>query len=121
MSKSKLITAGGEEIPLVGQSSPKVVSVTPCGSQVLVEILTAQEMIGSVIQVSEKTDLKVPLQGYVRALGPALQKENNWGFKIGDRVLISGAGVIAPNWDGTHRDRFLMEPSAIRAVLGEGA
>jgi hypothetical protein len=45
--------------------------------------------------------------------------DESWGFKVGDRVLISGAGVLSPNVNGTHRDTFLMEPMAIRAVLSE--
>lgn len=97
---------------------PKIQNVKPVASQILVEILTPQEIMGTSLTISEKTDLKVPLQGYVRAVGPSFNGEG-WGFNVGDRVLISGSGVIAPNYDGTHRDRFFMEPSAIKAVLYE--
>lgn len=103
---------------------PLVKGTTPCGSWVLVEILTPKELMGTMLEVSEKTDSKIPLQGYVRAIGPILASTavdgvTSWGFKIGDRVLISGNGVMAPNHDGIHRDRFLLEPTAIKAVLSE--
>ena len=124
MAKSKILTPGNEFAPQevfnLGQhkSVPKIASVKPCGSQVLVEMLTAQELANTPITISEKTDLKVPLQGYIRATGPGFKSED-WGFKVGDRVLISGGGVIAPNYDECHRDRFFMEPHAIKSVLVE--
>lgn len=95
-----------------------VVNVKPVGSQVLVEILTPQEMAGTTLLLTEKADLKVPLQGYITAVGP-LCKNDDYGFCVGDRVLISGTGVKAPNYDNTHRDRYFMEPHAIKSVLIE--
>lgn len=124
MAKSKILTSAGDvfssEIPIVGQGSkiPKIKDVKPCGSQILVEILTPQEMMGTDLTVTEKIDLKVPLQGYVRATGPAF-KGDDWGYKVGDRVLISGSGVMAPAYDGCHRDRFFMEPHSVKSVLVE--
>jgi co-chaperonin GroES (HSP10) len=122
MAKGKLLTSTADfsvvsEAPVV-KHVPKVKDVKPCGSQVLVEILTPQELMGTNITLSDKTELKVPLQGYVRAVGPAV-KLQDWGFNVGDRVLISGGGVMAPNYDGTHRDRFFMDPNAIKSVLAE--
>lgn len=124
MAKSKLVSPSGLSIssttPIIGQtkSVPQITCVQPCGSQVLIEVLTVQELANTSITISEKTDLKVPLQGYVRATGPCF-KSADWGFKIGDRVLISGGGVPAPNHDDSERDRFLMEPHAVKCVLGE--
>lgn len=128
MAKSKILTSPSGlslsgDFPLIGQPaehprSPLVTGVQPCGSQVLIEMLTAQELANTNITISEKTDLKVPLQGYVRAAGPNF-KPDEWGFKVGDRVLISGGGVIAPNYDDCHRDRFFMEPHAVKSVLIE--
>lgn len=97
----------------------KITSLTPCGSSVLIEILTAQELMNTSLHLNDaKTDLKVPLQGYVRAVGPGF-KPQDWGYKVGDRVLISGGGVMAPNYDNCNRDRFFMEPTAVKGVLGE--
>lgn len=123
MAKSKLIVSPSDNLPLVGVDTdaklvPKVVGLRPCGCQVLVEVLTSQEMMNTLLTVTDKHDLKVPLQGYVRAVGPAFKSEE-YGFKVGDRVLISGGGVMAPEYDSCHRDRFLMEPHAIKSVLSE--
>ncbi len=116
----KIITT--ESAHILGEtkaySVPKVAGVTPTGSQVLVEILHPQELMGTTLHVDAKTDVKVTLQGYVLAVGPAVKVEE-WGFKIGNRVLVSGGGVMAPNHDGSHRDRFLMEPQSIKGVLTE--
>lgn len=126
MAKSKILTTDHDtfaaaDLPIVGQGCnvPKIKDVKPCGSQVLVEILTPQEMMGTSLSVSDKLDLKVPLQGYVRATGPNF-KAADWGFGVGDRVLISGNGVMAPAYDDSHRDRFFMEPHSIKSVLVEG-
>lgn len=126
MAKSKLIHGLGDDslVDLHGEvisSVPKVSGVKPTGSQVLIEFLTAQELSGvTTLVVTTKNDgpTKVPLQGYVRDIGPNVHPEA-WGFKVGDRVMISGSGVQAPNYDGTERERFLMEPHAIKAVLSE--
>ena len=122
MSKSKILTATGTvyDSNIIGSETavPKIKGVKPTGSQVLVEILTPQEMMGTNLTESDKVDLKVPLQGYVRATGPCFKPEE-WGYNVGDRVLISGGGVMAPNYDECHRDRFFMEPHAIKSVLVE--
>lgn len=113
--KLKLVSANGEEMHV---PMPTVKGVVPCGSQVLLEVLTPQELMNTVLSVGSSADPKVPLQAYVRAIGPAFKSED-WGFKIGDRVLLSGSGVMAPNWNENHRDSFLMEPHAVKAVLPE--
>lgn len=99
-------------------SVPKISGLKPAGSQILVEILTANELMGTSLAITDKVDLKVPLQGYVRAVGPSFNPES-WGYKVGDRVLISGSGVMAPNYDSSNRDRFFMEPTSVKSVLVE--
>lgn len=99
-------------------SVPKISGLKPAGSQILVEILTANELMGTSLAITDKIDLKVPLQGYIRAVGPSFSSES-WGYGIGDRVLISGSGVMAPNYDSSTRDRFFMEPTAVKSVLVE--
>jgi len=99
-------------------SIPAVTNVHPCGSQVLIEMLTPQELMNTTLMIKDGTDPKVPMQGYVRAVGPTFSE--SWGFKVGDRVLISGSGVISPSISAKKgRDSFLMDPMAIRAVLDE--
>lgn len=112
----KLVNQDGEEMH---SPMPKIVGVSPCGAQVLLELLTHQEMMNTCLTVTGEADRTVPHQAYVRSAGPNF-KAQDWGFKVGDRVLISGSGVLAPNYDDSHRDRFLMEPSAVKCVLEEG-
>lgn len=123
MSKNKYdssVILGSCGTPLKTECKmPKVAGVRLTGVQVLVEMLTEQEMLGTSLTVSNKPDLKVPRQGYVKSVGN-LFKSTEWGFDIGDRVLISGSGVMAPNYDDCHRERFIMDPHAIKSVLIEG-
>lgn len=97
---------------------PSITGLKPTGSQVLVEVLTSQELMGTILEITERTDPKVPLQGYIRAAGPSFNKET-WGYDVGDRVLISGTGVMAPKYDDSPRDRFFMDPHSIKSVLSE--
>lgn len=118
LSASDLI---GVAVPPAPQVSfvPSIKGLSPCGSQVLVEVLTTQELMNTPLSISDKTELKVPLQGYVRAVGPGV-KTDDWGFKVGDRVLISTSGaVMAPNYKGIARESFFMEPHSIKSVLAE--
>jgi co-chaperonin GroES (HSP10) len=89
--------------------------VKPAGNQVLLELLTAQEVLGTKIIVNESKAYK-EFQAIVLAEGP-LAKCDQYGFKIGDRVILSGNGVPVPNLDNTGRDRVLMEPNCVKAVL----
>lgn len=113
-NKVKLIGATGEELRT---PMPEVTGTIPCGSQVLIEVLTAQELMNTMLTVTSSTDTKTTLQAYVRAMGPGTGE--HWGFKVGDRVLFSGFGVMAPNTDDSPRDRFLVEPQAIKGILTE--
>ena len=116
MAKLKISDSFGNELT---NQVPKISDARPTGSMVLIELLTPQELMNTSVIVGDKTDLKVPMQGYVRAVGPAI-KSDAWGFVVGDRVLISGSGVMAPHYDSCQRERFFMEPHAIKAVLTEG-
>lgn len=124
-AKNNILDSSGLSIsstPIIGSKTfepvPEITGVKPCGAQVLIEILTVQELANTSLSISDKTDLKVPLQGYIRDAGPSFKSED-WGFKVGDRVLISGSGVIAPNYNNSHRDSFFMEAHAIKCVLSE--
>jgi co-chaperonin GroES (HSP10) len=123
-NKPKLVSSCGDVLcPDVSAVTickvPKVKGVKPTGSQLLIEILTPQELTSSTIHIaSSGNDSKVPLQGYIVAMGPSV-KNVDWGFKVGDRVLISGFGVMAPKYDDSNRDRFLMDPSVVKCVLEE--
>jgi co-chaperonin GroES (HSP10) len=87
----------------------------PCGSQILVEMLTSQEILNTRLYLQNNKP-SAEYQGFVLAVGPGL-KDSDLGFSIGDRVLISGNGVPVPNYDNCERDRYLLEPHAIKGVL----
>lgn len=119
MAKSKLVTPDGISIATVTQNSvAKVKGIVPCGSQVLVEMLTYQEMLGTNLSIEETATNKEARQGFIVGVGPNFKTED-FGFKLGDRVLISGMGVPVPKYDDSHRDRVLMEPYCIKSVLLE--
>jgi hypothetical protein len=107
-----------------GALLPKVVSVKPTGSSILVELLTKEEMnsmVSSVLHLgaAEAGPGTAP-QGYVLAVGPSLA---DGIFKPGDRVLVinsHGQGFVpVPNVDGGKRARGVVELHNIKAILEE--
>lgn len=92
-----------------------VTSCRPCGSQVLLELLTVQEMMGTELIMTNKKPVG-EYQALVLAVGPSV-KQDDWGFKVGDRVLLSGNGVPVPDYNGNGKDKVLMDPFSIRGVL----
>ena len=91
-----------------------VTKCVPCGNQILLELLTAQEMMNTKIIVNETKNIK-EFQAVILGIGPLVSE--NYGFKAGDRVLLSGNGVPVPNYDDSERDKILMEPQCIKAIL----
>ena len=101
---------------------PSVVGVNPCGSQVLVELLTAQEALGTILQIDSTASVNGAPQGYVVKLGPKVASD--WGFKVGDRVTLHGNYTPLPEGQKFQRknpDRpwILIEPIQIKAVFVE--
>lgn len=92
-----------------------VKSVKPIGTQVLLELLTPQEMLGTKVIVNDMVQHK-EFHGIVVAVGNVLDMSQQ-GFKIGDRVLLSGTGIPVPNYDNSSREKILMEPYCIKAIL----
>jgi hypothetical protein len=72
-------------------------------------------MLGTKIIVNEASKTMRDFQAIVLATGPLLKED--YGFKVGDRVLLSGNGTPVPNFDNCERERILMEPYCIKAVL----
>lgn len=91
-----------------------VTKCIPCGNQILLELLTSQEMLNTKIIVNETKNIK-EFQALVLEIGPLVSE--NYGIKKGDRVLLSGNGVPVPNYDNSERDKILMEPQCIKAIL----
>lgn len=113
MKKLKLQGVDGQAIV---NACPKVRSVKPVGTQVLVEFLTPQEILGTNLTLDENVQAGAP-QGYIIDVGARVDPAV-WGFKVGDRVLCSGAFTPCPEYGG---DRIggLIEPHVIKAVLVE--
>jgi hypothetical protein len=91
--------------------------IKPATSTLLVEMLNPAEALGTKLALGEDaTDVGAP-QAYVVAVGPLLSKD--CGIKIGDRVLLQGNYIPAPNFDNNTRRRGIVELHAIKAVLVE--
>ena len=108
---------------------PSIRSIKPCGSQVLVELLTAQEALGTnlIIEGDSSTIKNGAPQGYVIDMGPRVATDH--GFKVGDRVTLNGNYTPLPEVStissctgkqkNPDRPWILIEPQQIKAVLSE--
>jgi len=114
MNKSKLVLPS----PILGsRCAPKLKGVTPAGSSILVEMLNADEALGTTLYVKNDSNVGAP-QGYILAFGPSL-KQDEIHLKVGDRVLLQGTFVPVPNFDESKRQRGLVEIHNIKAVFEE--
>lgn len=119
MAKKEIVGADGQK---VGVNIPSIKDVNPCGSQVLVELLTAQEALGTILQIDADASITGAPQGYVRKKGPKVAED--WGFAIGDRVTLHGNYTpLSENIDrpNSHRPWILVDPIQIKAVLLENS
>lgn len=117
MAKNQILGADGQNVV---KSVPSLKDVNPCGSQVLIELLTAQEALGTILQIEGDAAITGAPQGYVVKKGPRVSED--WGFKIGDRVTLHGNYTpLSENIDrsNSHRPWILVEPNQIKAVLVE--
>jgi hypothetical protein len=101
---------------------PKVVGLRPCGTQVLVELLNTEEILGTTLEIVGGGDTGADSfdgapQALILDIGPKVTDE--WGFSVGDRVMFSGQLTPAPNYDKSKRARGTIEPFTIKAVLKE--
>lgn len=99
----------------------KVCNVRPTHSMILVEILTAQELLCSTLVLEEKDvdyrrpnqDLP-PLQGIVLGTGP----EYKGNVEVGNRVLIlNQSHMPVMNYDESPRRKFLVEPHCVKGII----
>lgn len=98
-------------------SVKKIESVEPFGSQIMIEMLTPQELLGTTLEVKEDAKLKDAPQAYVLKIGPKLPEDI--GLKVGQRILFSGGFIPVPNCDGNHRQPGLIEYHTVKAILAE--
>lgn len=96
----------------------KVVGCKPCGNQVLIELLTAQEMANTSLIIGSNTKkVGAEYQAIILGIGPQVNTET-YGFNVGDRVVISGNAVPAPDYGPENdREKVIVDPYAIKAVL----
>lgn len=110
-------------------SVPTVKAIRPCGSQVLVELLTAQEALATnlIVEGDSSTIKNGAPQGYILDMGPRVAKDH--GFNVGDRVTLTGNYTPLPETSlvcessgrekNPNRPWILIEPQQIKAVLIE--
>ena len=120
MTEMKICDAAGE--PIVNQV-PVVCGATPTGSQVLIELLTPQEIMGTNLHIGDSAEGLGAPQAYIKKLGPRVVFDNAsdkpWGFSENDRVVLSGNFTPLPEIEGHDRLLALVEPHAIKAILQE--
>ncbi len=121
MSQNAIVGPDGESIVA---RIPAVSGVRPCGTQVLVELLTAQEALGTILQIDSSASVNGAPQGYIVSVGPKVAED--LGFKTGDRVTLHGNYTPVPEGQkfsrkNPHRPWILVEPHQIKAVFIEEA
>jgi len=94
-----------------------IIGVKPVLSQILIERLNAAEAVGTVLKIKDDSDYGAP-QAYVLALGPTIKPEE-CGIKVGDRVVLTGNYTPITNFDGSAREKGIVELHNIKAVLIE--
>jgi hypothetical protein len=102
-------------------SVASIIGCKPCGTLVLVEHLSDNEMLGTSLKLPGKSTSAEVQQSYILEVGPQLDIEK-WGFKVGDRVLVVGSYNPVPKLAGTSedcRELGLVEAHNIRGVLQE--
>ena len=105
-----------------GRKSKAVIGAHPAGHMVLVELLSPQEVMNTKFSLSEnaKLDKLEAYQAYVLEIGPNADI-SKLGFKVGDRIALSGGFIPLPNYDNGERKKGLIEAHTIKAVLVEDA
>lgn len=87
-------------------------------SKILVSMLSPEEAAGSMLASTGKST-----QGRIVDIGPALlAKKDEYGFDVGQRVLLQGTFVPVPKFpDGDSRELVIVDAHMIQCVLVEEA
>ncbi len=113
--KPAILSLSGEELKV---ALPKAKAVKPYGSKILVEILGAQEIMGTQLIVGDNVQSDGAPQAYITVMGPSVPADI--GLKVGQRIYWSGKGVQIDNPACTNgRVNALLEISNILAVIEE--
>ena len=115
MAKTSIVNASGEEIKAV---CPKIKAVHPFGSRILIEVLKADEVLGTNLYVREDASLDGAPQAYVVELGPQVPADS--GIAVGQRIYWEGKGTPVNDPRETKgRIRALLEIHNVKAIIEE--
>ena len=97
---------------------PKAKAVHPYGSKILVEILKADEIMGTMLHISDNTQMDGAPQAYIIELGPNVPAES--GLSVGQRIYWTGRGTQIENpGSKTSRVSALLEIGNVLAIIEE--
>lgn len=98
-------------------NTPKIKSVHPFGSKILVEVLNADEALGTKLYVKNDTQVDGAPQAYIVELGPQLVDS---GLEVGQRIYWEGKGCpVNDPRSQNDRVRALLEIHNIKAIIEE--
>lgn len=112
--KSSILMPTGE---VHVKALPKISAVHPYGSKILVEILRADEILGTKLAGVENTTLDGAPQAYIIELGPNVPKDA--GLKVGQRIYWTGKGTSVSDPRQKDRMRAMLEINNILGILDE--
>lgn len=114
-STPAILSLDGKELKT---ALPKAAGVRPFGSKILVEILRANEIMGSSIHIDDNTMVDGAPQAYIVALGPNIGTDS--GLAVGQRIYWTGKGTQIDNPTCTNgRVNALLEINNILAIIDE--
>ena len=95
----------------------KIIDCSPGATLVLVGMLDAKEILGTVLEVpGESPDVGSP-QGHILKVGSMVDPD--FGLEPGQRVLLQGTFVPVPQYGDEDRIKGLVNPHDIKAILEE--
>lgn len=113
-SKSGILVPEGNSRPAL----PKVKAVHAFGSKILVEVLRADEIIGTRFHIGNNVEPDGAPQAYIVELGPTVAADS--GLKVGQRVYWTGKGTEIKDPRTTDgRIRALLEIANVLAIIDE--
>jgi hypothetical protein len=115
----KITDASGRELKKI---IPSIKDVKPVGTQILIELLTPNELLNTSLHLGSDDGKAVSIDGapqaYVLKVGPKVDPA--WGISEGDRVVVSGSHTPLPE-AASKNGRMVgcVEPHAVKAILIE--
>jgi co-chaperonin GroES (HSP10) len=111
--KIELDKEGLPSVLTVGTKFAPFTKLAPVGNLVLIERLFESELNQTNLALGG--DDKPSKQALIVAIGPLVNKD--LGLKVGDRVLVGGTFVAVPDTPSGEREKNLVLPDMIKAVL----